>query len=100
MQSRLAKGLLAFTVSVVASAFVLGPSALLGAEKVVPKASASPPQVIHSIKNDKSGPLRLAHPPTKPFTGGGREAARNEGSLGARLAHVSARQRDAGLGDL
>ena len=79
MQSRLAKGLLAFTVSVVASAFVLGPSALLGAEKVVPKASASPPQVIHSIKNDKSGPLRLAHPPTKPFTGGGHEAARNEG---------------------
>jgi hypothetical protein len=79
MQSRLAKGLLLLTVLVFASAFLLGPSTLLGAEKAVPKSSASPPQVIHSIKNDTSGPLRLAHPPTKPFTGGGHEAARNEG---------------------
>src|SRR5215471_17445471 len=76
MQSRLANGLLAFTVSVFASAFLLVPSELLAA---TPKNSASPPNVIHAIKHDTSGPLRLAHPPTKPATGVTHEAARNEG---------------------
>jgi hypothetical protein len=71
MQSRLAKGLLAFAVSVFASTFLLGPPALL---------ASSPPTVTHSIKNDKSTvPLKQVHPPTKPFTGAGHEAARNEG---------------------
>src|SRR5262245_24081208 len=80
MQSRLAKGLLAFTVSVFASAFLLGPTSLLGAQKVTPKSSGSPPTVIHALKHDTSStPLRMVHPPTKPFTGAGHEAARNEG---------------------
>ena len=38
MQSRLAKGLLLFTVLVFASTFLLGPSALLGAESFAPRA--------------------------------------------------------------
>ncbi|HEY7031048.1 MAG TPA: carboxypeptidase regulatory-like domain-containing protein, partial [Thermomicrobiales bacterium] len=79
MQSRLANGLLAVTVSVFASVSLLGSSPLLAAEKSTPKSSPSPPTVMHALKHDTSGPLRLAHPPTKPFTGAGHEAARNEG---------------------